>query len=111
MKVAIVEVGTLQALLETERRGSTFDSMMERELVRLRNSHLMLMTTQFFALILRDYAKSCLIAWVMFDSLVFFFAYFVSTHELCSQYSTMYGKVLCKLPGNCIRPSSFGLSS
>ena len=39
MIVTIVEVGTLQALLETKRQGSTSDSMMERELVHLRHSH------------------------------------------------------------------------
>ena len=32
-------MGTLQALLETERQGSTSDSTMERELVHLRHSH------------------------------------------------------------------------
>ena len=35
LRVATAEVGILQALLETERQGSTSDSMMERELVRL----------------------------------------------------------------------------
>ena len=39
LRVATIEVGTLQALLETERQGSTFDSVMERELVRLQHSH------------------------------------------------------------------------
>ena len=35
LRVTTTEVGTLQALLETERQGSTFDSTMERELVHL----------------------------------------------------------------------------
>ena len=35
LKVATVEVGTLRALLETERQGCTSDSTMERELVHL----------------------------------------------------------------------------
>ena len=39
LRVATAEVGTLQALLETERQSSTFDPMMERELVCLRHSH------------------------------------------------------------------------
>ena len=39
LRVATAKVGTLQALLETERHGSTSDSMVERELVRLRHSH------------------------------------------------------------------------
>ena len=39
MGVATAEVGTLQALLETERQGSTSDSIMERELVHLLHSH------------------------------------------------------------------------
>ena len=39
MRVAIVEVGTLQALLETERQGSTSNSTMERELVHLQHLH------------------------------------------------------------------------
>ena len=39
LRVATAEVGTLQALLETERQGSNFDSTMERELVRLQHSH------------------------------------------------------------------------
>ena len=39
MKVAIVEVGTLRALLETKRQGCTSNSTMERELVHLRHSH------------------------------------------------------------------------
>ena len=39
MRVATTEVGTLQALLETKRQGSTFDSMMERELVCLQHLH------------------------------------------------------------------------
>ena len=45
---------------------------------------LMLMMTRFSVLVLGDCAKLCLIAWAMFDSLVFFFAYFVYAHELCS---------------------------
>ena len=39
LKVATTEVGTLQALLETERQGFISDSMMERELVHLQHSH------------------------------------------------------------------------
>ena len=39
LKVATAEVGTLRALLETERQGFTSDSMMERELVCLQHSH------------------------------------------------------------------------
>ena len=39
LRIAIVEVGTLQALLETKRQGYTSNSMMERELVCLRHSH------------------------------------------------------------------------
>ena len=39
MRVTTTEVGTLQALLEIERQGSTSDSMMERELVHLQHSH------------------------------------------------------------------------
>ena len=39
LRVATVEVGTLQALLGIERQGPTYDSMMERELVHLRHSH------------------------------------------------------------------------
>ena len=39
MRVAITEVGTLRAFLETERQGFTSDSTMERELVRRRHSH------------------------------------------------------------------------
>ena len=35
LRVATAEVGTLRALLETERQSSTFDSTMERGLVRL----------------------------------------------------------------------------
>ena len=81
LRVTTAKVGTLQALLETERHGSTSDSMVERELVHLRHSHdrlqevvrdlgfdaagllaFMLMMTRFFALVLGDCAKSCLIA-------------------------------------------------
>ena len=102
MRVATAKVGTLQALLETESHGSTSDSMVERELVRLRHSHdrlqevardlgfnaagllaFMLMMTRFFALVLGDCAKPCLIAWAIFDLLVFFFSYFVFAHEQC----------------------------
>ena len=39
MRVAIAEVGTLQALLEIERQSSTSDPTMEWELVRLQHSH------------------------------------------------------------------------
>ena len=39
LRIAIIEVGTLQALLETERLGFTFDSMMERQPVLLWHSH------------------------------------------------------------------------
>ena len=39
LRIATVEVGTLQALLETKRQGPTFDSVIERELVCLRHSH------------------------------------------------------------------------
>ena len=39
LRVATVEVGTLQASLETESRGSTSNSMMERELFHLRHSN------------------------------------------------------------------------
>ena len=39
LRVATTEVGTLQALLETERQGSTSDSIMEKKLVRLWHSH------------------------------------------------------------------------
>ena len=39
LRVAIAKLGTLQALLETERQSSTFDPIMERELVHLRHSH------------------------------------------------------------------------
>ena len=39
LRVATTEVGTLQALLEIERQGSSSVSMMEKELVRLRHSH------------------------------------------------------------------------
>ena len=39
MRVATAKVGTLQALLETERQSSTSDPTMERELVYLRHSH------------------------------------------------------------------------
>ena len=39
LRVATTEVGTLQALLETERLGSTSDPTMERELVYLFHSH------------------------------------------------------------------------
>ena len=39
LRVATIKVGTLRALLEIERQGSTSDSTMERELVRLRHSH------------------------------------------------------------------------
>ena len=35
LRVATVEVGTLQALLKTKRQGFTSNSMMERELVHL----------------------------------------------------------------------------
>ena len=38
LRVATIEVGTLHALLEIEREGSSFDSMMERELVHLWHS-------------------------------------------------------------------------
>ena len=39
LRVVIVEMGTLKALLGTERQGPTSDSMIKRELVRLRHSH------------------------------------------------------------------------
>jgi len=39
LRVATTEVCTLQALLETERQGFTFDSTMERELVCLQHLH------------------------------------------------------------------------
>ena len=39
MRVAIVEVGTLQALLETKKQSSTIDPTMEKEVVHLRHSH------------------------------------------------------------------------
>ena len=39
LRVTTAEVGTLQALLETERQSSTSDPTMERELICLRNSH------------------------------------------------------------------------
>ena len=39
LRVAIAEVSTLQALLETERQSSTYNPTTERELVRLRHSH------------------------------------------------------------------------
>ena len=39
LRVVTSKVGTLWALLETERQGSTSDSMMERKLVCLRHSH------------------------------------------------------------------------
>ena len=39
LRVAIAEVGTLQALLEIERQSSTSDPTMERELVHLWHSH------------------------------------------------------------------------
>ena len=39
LRVANAEVGTLQALLETERQSFTSDPMIERELVCLRHSH------------------------------------------------------------------------
>ena len=39
MKVAIAEVGTLQALLDTKRQDCTSSPSMERELVRLRHSY------------------------------------------------------------------------
>ena len=38
LRVATVEVGTLQAFLETKRQSSTSDPTMERELVRLWHS-------------------------------------------------------------------------
>ena len=87
----------------TEKLGPTSDSMMEMELIHLRHSHDILrgvakdlgvdatgllrthlMMTRFFVPILGDYARPCLIAWAMFDLLVFFSTYFFSTHELCS---------------------------
>ena len=37
LRVATTEVGTLQALLDTKRKGCTSSPSMERELVRLRN--------------------------------------------------------------------------
>ena len=77
--------------------------MIERELVHLRHSHDNLRGVArdlgFNAVgLLRTHAyddpnlctgfgncsRLCLIAWAMFDLLVFFFTYFVSTHELCS---------------------------
>jgi len=86
LRIATTEVGTLRALLETERQGSISNSIMERELVCLQHSHGRLREIAgdlgFDAV--GDCAKSCLIAWAMFDLLVFFSAYFVSTHELCS---------------------------
>ena len=39
LRVATIEVRTLQALLETERQSSTSDPTMERELVHLWHSH------------------------------------------------------------------------
>ena len=39
LRVATIEVGTLQALLDIERQGCTSSPSMERELVRLRHSH------------------------------------------------------------------------
>ena len=39
LRVAIAEVSTLQALLETKRQSSTFDPTMDREMVRLWHSH------------------------------------------------------------------------
>ena len=39
MRVATIEVGTLQALLDIERRGCTLSPNMERELVHLRHSY------------------------------------------------------------------------
>ena len=103
LRVPTTEVGTLQALLGIKRQGPTSDSMMERDLIHLRHSHdrlkglpktwalmqssyfiLMLTMTQFFVLVLGDCAWPCLISGAMFDWLVFFSAYFVLAHELCS---------------------------
>ena len=39
LRVTTAKVGTLQALLKTKRQSSISDSMMVRELVRLRHSH------------------------------------------------------------------------
>ena len=39
LRVATVEVGTLQPLLKTKRQGSSSNSKMERELVHLQHSH------------------------------------------------------------------------
>jgi len=39
LKVATVEDGTFQALLDTEKQGCTSSPSMERELVRLRHSY------------------------------------------------------------------------
>ena len=42
LRVASVEVGTLQALLDTERKSSTLSSALERELVWLRHAYIRL---------------------------------------------------------------------
>ena len=45
----------------------------------------------------------------MFDLLGHFLFLFISAHELCCQYSTMYGKVHLKLLGYCVQPPTFGV--
>ena len=70
----------MQALLETEKQSSTFDPTMKRELVRLRPSHDKLKKVASDL----GYARPCPIAWAIFDLLISFSVYFVSTHELGS---------------------------
>ena len=63
---------------------------------------------RFFSSVSRCYVGQCQTIWAMFDLLESFMFLFISAHKLCSQYSTMYGKVRRKLLGNCVRPSTFG---
>ena len=44
----------------------------------------MLKITRFFALVLRGYARPCLIVWAMFDLLIFLSIYFIYAHKLGS---------------------------
>jgi len=100
LRVATTEVGTLQALLETERQSSTSNPTMEKELVHLRHLHdrlrevakdlrfdaagLLHTHTQDDPILLIGFGRLCQFLWTMFDLLVFLSIYFVFAHELGS---------------------------
>ena len=127
MRVATVEISILQVLLDTERQSCTSNANLENELVCLQHSYSKLsdiardlgfdaaglLRTQSsddpiyitsFGVLCRV-MSNCLGHVCLLESFLFLF---ISSRELCSLYSTMYGKIRRKLLGNYIRPSTFG---